>query len=478
MATPLTTRLTEGGYRFLAKTTRYSAWKHFEQLQRNQWLPRDQLDQLRWQKARELLDHCWRNIPFYRDRWRDAGVDPTRFSRLEDFRHLPIVTKPDLIKAQSEDGFLMSRRKDFQLTHTSGTTGPCMYLPFTFQDLQVKYAVYLREFYVTDWRLGMRSAALHYSGHPEFAGRYTGTPDRDNFVLLRKLGFGLAHRRALLKPYYHPKSGDDSLPAEWYQALRRHRPYLLESMDFNLAILHDYIEKNGLPRLSIPRMVVLATLGSDYRARLQEAFSTEIFDRFGPHEIEGVAYACHEHRGMHVGIDCVHAEFLDEREMPVGPGETGHIVLTDFNSRVMPLVRYRIGDVGGYLEGSCRCGRTFPLMEEVGGRTRDRFETARGRMIPAAAVATLLQNVPAIRLFQVVQDEDRRVEARVIPDPARWNPELASKVREALVSLLEGEGSGIEVIPAESVDLEFNGKFCFAKRIHREKASPTGPAPH
>lgn len=475
MNVPIFTRLVETGYRFLAQTSRFTAWKHFEELQGNQWLGRDQIEILRWRKARELLDHCWQNIPFYQERWREAGVDPTRFTGMGDFKHLPIVTKADLIKAQSEDRFLMSRRTDFQMTHTSGTTGSCMYLPFTAADLQFKYAAYLREFYATDWRLGMRSAAMHYSGHPEFAGRYTGRPDRDNFVFLRKAAFEIAHRRALLKPYYHPRSGDESLPAEWYDALRRQRPFLLETMDFNLAALHNHIVERDLPPLRIPRMIVLATIGNEYRARLQEAFSTEIFDRFGPHEIEGVAFACHTHRGMHVGIDCVHAEFLDDQDQPVGPGETGQIVLTDFHSRVMPLVRYRIGDVGSHLEEPCSCGRSFPLMEDVGGRTRDCFETASGGRIAPASVALLLQNEPSIRLFQVVQDETRRVEARVIPDPARWNAAVAGRVREALVHLLGDAGTGIEVIIVDKVDLEFNGKFCCAKRINQTEPSKTAP---
>jgi len=215
-----------------------------------------------------------------RRRSRSTGISGERWSRSASFRQHGGLTGPScvtrraLIKAQEEDAFLLSRRNDYELTHSSGTTGPCVYLPFTRHDMQVKYAGYLREFYATDWRLGVPSAAIHYSGHPEFGGRYMGRPDRDNFLLIRKLAFRLAHRRILLKPYVKSESGDESIVGEWYQALRRHRPFLLETMDFNLVNLYNYIQERNLPQLRIPRTIVLATL-----ARAQEDVGGGLRDR-------------------------------------------------------------------------------------------------------------------------------------------------------------------------------------------------------
>jgi phenylacetate-CoA ligase len=451
-------------YSALSRISGYTAWRHFRQLQTNQWLPPDALDRIRWTKFQALLSHAG-TLPFYRDLWQQCGVDPRRFRSLDDTRELPVITRQEVMKAQEEDLFLMSRRHDYQNTHSSGTTGPSIHVPYTRNDLQVKYAAYLRAYYATDWRLGMRSAAMHPSAHPQFGGRYTGKPDLDNFVAIRRVGFRVAHRRILLTPYFKGESGDEAFPAEWYAALLRHRPFLVETMDFNVVALYHHIQDRGLPPLRIPRMIVLATLAPGFRRTLEQAFETEIFDRFGPHEVEGTAFACHMHRGMHMAIDCVHTEFLDDTHRPVAPGEDGHVVLTDLNSRVMPLIRYRIGDTGSYLDEPCACGRGLPLMAEIAARTRDLFETGRGAMIAPTGLVAVLQEHRAIKLSQVVQRADRRIEARVVPNQPLWEAGTADRIREQLAAAWPDKEALITVRPVETVSLESNGKFCYAKRV-------------
>jgi phenylacetate-CoA ligase len=458
-----TTPLVEAGYRILAAFTPYSAWRHFTELQRNPWRPAAELDALRWTKLRNVLRDARERCPFYRRVWTGAGIDVSSFTSFEDVARLPVVTKQDLLAAHAADGFGLNARADVEMTHTSGTTGPCLPLPFTREDLQVKYAAYLREFYATDWRLGVPSAAMHYCGHPEFAGRYVGRPDRDNFVLTRNLAFRVAHRRLLLTPYAHPVFRDDPVFDEWYRDLRRHRPFLLETMDFNLLALYRHIRARGLAPLRIPRIVVLASLAPVLRRRLEQFFDAEIFNRFGPHEVEGVGYACHEHDGLHMAVDCVHTEFLDEAGRPVPVGEPGFVTLTDLDLRAMPIIRYRIGDIGRRLDRACACGRSFPLMGDIEGRARDVFTGDGGRTVPAARIAAVVQAEPDVDLFQVTQHNDGRVRAHVAPLLSGSFAGVATRVREALQALL-GASAAIEVVEGGRLELEANGKFCFARR--------------
>ena len=457
--------LVETGYRALAGYTSYSTWKHFEELRKREWMASDELENFRKQQLKKVIFHAHERIPFYRNLWTSAGINPLKIESFVDFRELPIVTKADLIAAQEKDLFCLSCRNDYQLTHTSGTTGPCLYLPFTRQDLQFKYACYLREFYATGWRLGVPSAAIHYSGHPEFGGRYTGSPDRDNFVLTRQLAFRFAHRRKLLDPwssqYY---TGDEELPELWYQALRQHRPFLLESMDFNLMALYRYIRAYQLPPLRIPVIFVLATMDGGLKKRLEKFFGSRIFNRYGPHEIEGVAYECNHHEGLHVAADCVHAEVLDDNNQPVPDGVSGHLVLTDFDSRTMPLIRYRIGDVVRQTDRMCSCGRSFPLMADIDGRTCDRFESVDGQFIPASKVSSSLQALTELDLFQVCQDEQNRVEFLLPPADASRQASIEPMVKKVLRKVI-GETVDLRFTAQKPLQLEWNGKFCFAKRV-------------
>jgi len=423
-----------------------------------------EINDIRWTKLRKLLTYAMNDVPFYRDMWTEAGVDPRRFTSPADLVHLPVTTRAALLTGQQQDGFGLSRRTDYQMTHSSGTTGPRVYLPFTRADMQVKYASYLREFYATGWRLGVRSAALHYSGHPEFGGRYSGEPDRDNYVDIRSFVFRWLHQRVLLPPYPAAESGDDEVVAGWYDALRQRPPFLLETMDFGILALWRYIEERGLPPLRIPKMIVLATLSPDLRRRLERAFSTEVFNRFGPHEMEGVAYECGEHAGLHLAIDSVHAEFLDDEDRPVRAGEPGRIVLTDLDSYLMPLIRYEIGDIGAFRDEPCRCGRVFPLMQDIICRTRDIFRDESGQPLLPRPLIAAVQDEPAVRFFQLIQTAGGQIEARIVPDPASWTDAHTTRLRAKLASLMPA-GFRIDVVAIDRVQLEGNGKFSPAKAL-------------
>ena len=459
------TTLVEAAYRGLARCTPLDAWRWFERLQRHTSWTAERLEAYRCERLVELVEHAGAAVPFYRQLWSNAGIDPARIRTFEDLRKLPVVSKQLLIEAQERDAFALRNRSDYQSTHTSGTTGPRLALPFSRGDLQKKYASFLREYYATGWRLGIRSAALHYAGHPEFGGRYTGQPDRDNFVLMRRLAFRFAHRRRLLTPWStETYDGTEELPALWYHSLLRHRPWLLESMDFNLIALYRYLKRKQLEPPRIPVMFVLATLARPLRDRLERFFGGRIYNRFGPHEIEGVAFPCEQREGLHVAVDVVHVEVLDDRDQPLPAGHAGHLVLTDLDSRLMPLVRYRIGDIGRLLDHPCACGNPFPLMSDVEGRARDRLRCASGEQVPGATVVRALQSIDGMDLFQLLQDESGAVEFRLAPFDASRLAGLRAEVTRTIAAVL-GDTTEIRFRADRPLELETNGKFSFLRRF-------------
>ena len=458
------TRCVEIGYQVLAVTSPCRAWSYFLGLQKNQWLTRQELDGLRWQRLKQLLNVTYETIPFYRDLWKRSNVDPRRFDALHNMLDLPVVDKQILTRAQQEDGFGLSKQKDYDVAHTSGTTGIRFQIPFTFATFQKKYANHLRQMYACGWRLGVSSATLHYSGHSQFRGKYTGRPDdREPFMRVRETALAIAHRRRVLTPYHSLETGDDAQVRSWYDALASRQPYMFETLDFNLPILKDYIERHDLPRLHIPKTFVLGTYSRALRNELQRFFSTELFNRYSPHEIEGVAFSCNVHRGMHMAIDCYHTEFLDQQDQPVGPGEIGHIVVTDMENHLMPLIRYKVGDVGHYYDEPCTCGRTMPLMGDIDGRTRDCFKSAHGALIAPSQVAAILQDEPDVVLFQAVQNESLNVRVDIVYRSNSPVVTVNERIRKHFEKLL-GTGVPLALSAVRSIRLEQNGKCCFVKR--------------
>jgi phenylacetate-CoA ligase len=454
----------ETGYKLLSALSPCNAWAHFQELQANQWLSYKQLSVIRWNKLQKLLQFSYEHIPFYQKLWNGCGVDPRKFTSEKDLNEVPVISKKELRNAQDNDEFRLSKKRGYQVAYTSGTTGERFEIPFTFSGFQKKYANHLRQVYASDWRLGMKSATLHYSGHSQFRGNYSGrTGDREPYMSFRETALSIAHRRRVLTPYYETSSGNDMFARVWYEELRRYEPYMFETMDFNLLVLKEYIERNNLSPLSIPKTFVLGTYSSTLRRSLEEFFNTEIFDRYSPHEIEGVAFACHVHRGMHMAIDSYHIEFLDAHHQRVRPEETGFIVVTDLDNYLLPLIRYNVGDVGHYYEEACTCGRGLPLMGEIDGRSQDVFSLKSGKLVPPAAIAAVLQDEPAVSLFQVIQNLNDEITVAIVPNRDLYSGIIAERILKRLTTLL-GNDERIFIKTVDRIDLETNGKCCFVKR--------------
>jgi phenylacetate-CoA ligase len=111
-------------------------------------------------------------------------------------------------------------------------------------------------------------------------------------------------------------------------------------------------------------------LTRDGRRRIERAFGAPVFDVFGTFETDNIGYECGKHAGYHLAIDCVVVEFLRDGR-PVAAGESGDLVCTVLNNLAMPLIRYKLGDIGSASTERCTCGRVFPLMNVVEGRSVD-----------------------------------------------------------------------------------------------------------
>jgi phenylacetate-CoA ligase len=458
----------ESAYRVIAYTSPLGVWRHLQRRLLNQWLPYDELRQLRWARLQQILRYCYEQVPFYRRLWREHGVDPSRFTSERDIDDLPIVNKEMLNGARLDGSFCIPKRASTRLVRTSGTTAG---MPFavvvTFREYQQKYANHLRQFYSVGWRLGMKSAALHHSGHGQFKGRYSGNrTGREPWHWWRELAFRFAHRRRLMIPYYRPATGDDRLVSHWYEETRDLRPFLIDTFYINVLLLCDYVERNHLERPSIPILFILNTLTLRERERIQQFFNCEVFNRYSPHECEGIAVACGNHRGMHVAMDSYFVEVLDKQWQRLPSSEIGHIVVTDLENYTMPLIRYVIGDMGHMIDEPCRCGRSFPLISDLQGRRSDSMGTRRGEIITPWQVEELFQGDEKIRFFQVLR-EGRSIRVKIVPKSGlSFGHDIIEEYSQR-VNRVFGEPVPVEIETTDHVFFEPNGKFLFVKNVSR-----------
>jgi phenylacetate-CoA ligase len=206
---------------------------------------------------------------------------------------------------------------------------------------------------------------------------------------------------------------------------------------------------------------------------MEQAFKTRVTDTYGCAEGIQIAAQCCPHDPYLVHSLDVVVEYLDEEGHAVPPGQPGNLVVTRLHPGPMPLIRYRIGDVGiGVDNRQSACGRGFELMESIQGRDTDVVITPSGNRLIVHFFTGILEHFPEIDSFQVVQEEADAMLVRIVPT-TEITPDSASRI----VASLQEKGAAdmrIEIEPVQEIPLASTGKrrFVISKvaRALKEKA--------
>jgi len=387
-------------------------WASLQELRQSQWQSPEQVHDLSWRRVQETLQYAYESVPFYREKFRAAGVHPHDVREPADFRAVPVVTKDELRQALRERWPLSTEfsADEVNTLVTTGSTGAPFVFPIDKAAESIRAAMMFRNVEWYGHHLGDRNARLWRTS------AHTPLPDR-----LKRQVFG---RRLEISTH------DDGDPAgagidegrlrDWWERIRRYRPKALDGYVSALALLARYIVQNKLPSCGVEAVVTGGEYLSDHtRKLLEDAFGCPVFNRYGGTELGFVAHECgaHPSHKLHVNADIVWLEILVDGRRAL-PGELGEIVVTDFSNRAMPFIRYRVGDVGAPAspDEQCPCGRGLPLMDKVEGRINDLFVLPDGRMLVSHVWHKLFRDKQFVREFQLIQRQKDVVEVDVVLD--------------------------------------------------------------
>ncbi|MEV5561056.1 hypothetical protein AB0L44_46105 [Nonomuraea wenchangensis] len=223
--------------------------------------------------------------------------------------------------------------------------------------------------------------------------------------------------------------------------LNAFRPAVLAPYASIGALLADAAEAGAL-RID-PALVILTAEGlpAPEYARISRVLAgAKVRTSYAANECPFLSSGCTQ-GWMHVNADWAILEPVDEQYRPVPPGEVSHTaLLTNLANHVQPILRYDLGDAVMMRPDPCPCGTPGPAVR-VQGRAADllTFSGADGTPVTLAPLplATLLEAVPGLELFQIVQTSPVTLRLRLHPAPGTdpgivWDAAEA-RMRELLV---------------------------------------------
>ena len=235
---------------------------------------------------------------------------------------------------------------------------------------------------------------------------------------------------------------------EFHRAIVRTRPALIEGYVGGVLDFADFLEAEGL---TIPTPIAIATTASPLppstRRRIESVLGAPVYDEYRGAEMSWAAGECRMQDGLHIFADAKKIEVVDTNGRPLPAGEVGDIVVTDLANRVFPIIRYRLGDRGSLIDGTCACGVSLPRMAQPDGRITDVLRLPSGMAVTRLTVM-FAKHPESVRLFQIRQNADYSIAVRVVLGPGTD----ATRHIEDEVEILRRRVAGEVPVTLEYVD--------------------------
>lgn len=367
---------------------------------------------------------------FYAKRLEDINVES--ISTKEDFEKLPFSEKADLRDAYPLGLSVVPEEEIVRIHSSSGTTGTPVIIPYTKKD-------------VDDW-------AELFKRCYEIAGitntdRIQITPGYGLWTA--GIGFQLgAERLGAMAVPMGPGNTDKQI-----KFMQDMQTTVLCATSSYALLLAEEIEKRGVKKYIKLKKGVIGSerWGDKMRARIADELGVELYDIYGLTEVygPGIAINCEHNSGMHYFDDYLYFEIIDPKTGEVLPdGELGELVITTLKKDAAPLIRYRTHDLTRKIVGKCPCGRDYPRIDVILGRTDDMVKIKGVNIFPAQIEEIIRDINNASSEYQVFIDHmDGKDRMTVFVETVAYDTNEEKKEFEKTLKQLFKERIGVGIIP-------------------------------
>jgi phenylacetate-CoA ligase len=414
---------------------------HMLRLLHNERKPLGELKDIQNVKLRRLIYHAYHHVPFYRDRFKKINLSPEDIQTTDDLYKIPIIDKMDFHKSNPADivDHRIKNVKALVNLHTSGSSGQPLAFYADRKYNQIRKSQFLRPYITNGY--GLFDRAVWFRSRPQTKRTW-----------YQKMGFFRDHQiSSNLEPDAH------------VQCIHMIEPTVIKGYSSILQLLASKILAENI-FVPSPRLIFSDSelLGNEARRKIELAFRSNVIDIYGTYETDNAAYECHRHEGYHMSIDCLVMEFIQDGRS-VNPGEEGEIVVTVLDNYAFPFIRYNMHDLAAYTDTPCSCGRTFPLMKMIAGRTYDYALKQNGvRVSSTTLMRHFWQWGNYIHEFQIIQEGLASFSVLIVPAQS-YSDEITAKITKGLESDLLGAAINVHLV--DQIKREASGKFLSFQKL-------------
>lgn len=364
----------------------------------------------------ENLEYCSKNIEFYR------GKTPN----IDDFDFID----KNVVRGNF-DKFICKGFHIKNVGHTSGTTGtPGKY----YRDIK-----------------SMAMEQYFQSKYFNWDGKYTVILRGEHFLSKAKEPKKIYKNLPLLKQMYVSSYHMNDMTMEkLVEKLSGIKNKCLWAYPSAAYLLADYCRRKN-KELTFDIVATSSEMLLENQVMIiEDTFKCKIKDWYGQGERVAAFYRCeYGHYHEVEGYSFVEYDKIE--------GNIYEVIGTTLNNRVMPLVRFRTGDLVEISDESCKCRNKGVNISTIIGRSNDYIELP-DRKMTGTVLAMPFKNSRNIVEAQVIQKKDKSIIVKVVKNE-KFNTEDEKRLFKEIYNYLPKDMCEIQFV--EEIQKNSNGKFRF-----------------
>ncbi len=291
-----------------------------------------------------------------------------------------------------------------------------------------------------------------------------------------------------IKRYLHLSSDhlEARFMARYLAALRTWRPTFIHAFPSALVPLARWLQAHPAPDISSRiRAIQLFSenIHEEQLALMRAVFQCPVLFDYGHSEraVKAISLA-HDARYFFWPL-YGKVELVDPAGQPItAAGVPGEIVATGFDNRVMPLIRYRTGDLAMWSGAPNHARPGFPVIERIEGRLQEFLVCRDQRLVSICTIgAAHFAQLASAERMQFEQHVPGRAILKVV-----CGRDLAPRARRALAEGIRAKTQGgleVDIVRVEGIARTVSGKhrllvqrLDIASYLAAAYCAPTGEA--
>ena len=419
--------------------------RYMKEMEKSQYYNLQRLKENQFILFKKILDHAYRHTSYYKNILDKHGITPQEIRDESDIKKIPILTKNDI--QNNFDSLISDTYKKETLIpfKTGGSTGKSITVLKDFRCMELEVGSAYRSFRWAGWNLGVPW------------GRVWGNPP-ERVTLKQKL------HNILIEPqiYLDTMNMSSRSMFEFIEKWNKLNPKILHGHSHSIYIFAEFCKNQKIDTIRPDGIISTSMmLMEPERNIIEDAFQCKVTNLYGCEEVALIGCECEKHKGLHLNMENIFVETINSKNNNVSYGEQGAIVVTSLLNMAMPLIRYKIEDMGVLSNGKCSCGRCLPLLEKITGRVADFLVKKDGSLVAGVSlVERTLTALPGIRQLQIIQEDMSNIIINLVKGNL-YNENIGRELIQVIKTALEGYPK-IQLNFLKKIPPEASGKYRFS----------------